>query len=765
MKNWKLFCSVFVSLLLVAKPTEISRACGWFDEDTFFDYSFFDPASSLQQDYSPLFLSFNRFYDHSWQSDAFVQRDNLAEWADYFKGDATSEDIAAVVYRWPVDVLYDIKPWVDSKGSAPHDSLQRNSLVQVWKKKKWSVPICYLEFAKRCEPQVAAPADPWEEVQRDIPAMMQLIEEGEARIGETRDDFISLRYAFQVVRLAHYAGMYEDCLALFDALVLPLRDKVQSQFYWWALGHRAGALRALGRQAEANYDYMQVFTHCPAKRVQAWLSFRVTDDAAWQALLAQCKTPDERVTLHLMRGIDYYAKTTEEMKAIYAIDPTAPALDLLLAREINKLEADLLNLDFDFSAPFPQTYEARHQQEALAYRGVLQRFVQKALADGKVRRPAYWRAAHAWLSYLEGDYAAAATTLDQARSINREPQLRQQLDLLGWAVEVSRTQRVSLAAETRLFDALPPARDDDPHQLHEKALSFLLNRMEPLLLANGETGKAYLCRRDYTALCYDPQPAVVDDLLRWLDALDQRTPSSLERHLRTRLGGDDARARLREMQATLAMRSGNWEQAVALYDQVSPTARQAVVTFDLPADPFVAFEQDCINCYDSANPLGDRYTRQSLAAKLLQLEMQVRRDSSPETLLALGTATYNMTYFGHAWQATAYARSGSDFGGATAVQDMRNLLARAEAYFDAAARRALNREQAARAHFLSAKCAQNRYYLDGHGDYDSDAVQEIKPTYRLAFDRLSRDYADTDYYRSARAGCAYLDTYASMRGR
>ena len=779
MRNWKLYLTTFASLCFIFKPTETSRACGWDMEGLIDTYSFFDPATTQLADFSPLFLSIDRFYDFSWTDPAFRQRDNLAEWQAYFKGQVPQEAIADVVYRWPIKDLLAVKPWVDSKGkkSPPADSAQANALVQYWKNERWSVPICYLEFAKRCEPfatqnQDLGYWDVFDDEGPDLDEMSALIQEGSARYAETRDDFIKLRYAYQVVRMAHYAGYYEDCLQLYDELVAPLAS-VESLIQDWALGHKAGALMALGQRVEANYLYSRIFERSPAKRVPAWMSFSVQDDAEWEAILARCQNDHERATLHLMRGIDYYARTVEEMAHILALEPSSPYLELLMAREINKLESDLLGWDFDFAFPIQQRYEGQDLQRALTYRQTLQAFGREVIASGQARRPAFWQLADAWLSFIGSDFDAAERQLTSLIRSEADPVLTRQAQLLQWVVQVSRLDGLPLATETRLYTQWE-AFDfgDDPHQLKEKAELYMRGAFARHYTRSGQSGKAYLCTHTYDDLLYRPQPAVVASLLDWTRDMAQRGATPFEAHLQqTRLGLPDARPALIEMQGTFAMARGDWRAAIQAYEQVPEARREAVATFVIGTDPYLAQTYDCINCYDGMSSSGTAHTRLSLARELDALQETVRRDSLPAALFDLGNAIYNTSYFGHAWRATAYFRGSSDWGytadtphptraGRTLLQD---AMYRAEACFTAAMRRATDPEFAAKAAFMAAKCAQNRYYLDGYSDEDIDAVWQVKPTYRQPLDQLIDRYGETAFYQQALRECSYLDMYTWLR--
>lgn len=95
--------------------------------------------------------------------------------------------------------------------------------------------------------------------------MSPLIEEGNERIKSASSTFLKLRYAYQVVRLAHYAGKYDDAIKYYDSYVAGIAGN--SVIAQWALGHKAGALMETGKSTEANYLFSTLFDKCPSKRI------------------------------------------------------------------------------------------------------------------------------------------------------------------------------------------------------------------------------------------------------------------------------------------------------------------------------------------------------------------------------------------------------------------------------------------------------------------------------------------------------------------
>lgn len=772
MKNWQLFISVFASCILIARPTEISIACG-FDPDEFIEsLSFFDPVLTQQADFSPLFLSMDRFYDYSWDTDSAKHTDNLQEWQAYHKGKPSLEDLSEIVYRVPAGPLEDMKEWLEGKnGTAPADSLQQNAVVAFWKKNRWSMPACYLDFAKRCQPHVSGDYNPWEDIERDTAAMNTLISEGIEKYTMTdKDPFLQLRYAYQVVRLAHYSDQFQEAINLFEELVSPVKDKADSQFYYWTLAHKAGAMRSLGQEIEAAYLFSQVFDACPAKRIPAWLSFRVADDAAWTQLMATCQTDAEKANLFFMRAIDPEAQVIDEMQAIYAIDPASPKLNMLLAREINKLEYDLFGWNFDYEFPLKTEYNGTSMKRALAYRGEVEVFVKQCRQDKKVLNPEFWQLAEGYLALMDSRFDAAATTFASVARQSKDAREQRYAKLFQWVCQIAQLQALPEATEDRLYKQLESFDFGQEHQIREKAERFLLNRFQVLYETSGQAGKAFLCRFGIYDLRIHARPTVVNSLIDWYPEA-KANPTSLETFFISKLEQDNvpAMTALQELKATFLLREGDWEDALAIYERLEMEDLKKITYFRIPEDPFEPLTWDCFGCfeegYHEAGPMHYQYNRLTFARKMIELEMGIEQDESKqaENSFLLGTAIYNSSDFGVTWMVGDYFRGGYESHNDSSYAEIqRDAMGRALAHFDAVISSTGDLELAAQAHFHAAKCEQALFYLDGYSDWESKDINIKVDSYREHFGILHENFKNTQYYQEVLRECTYLQTYSYM---
>jgi hypothetical protein len=274
MINWKtsvpnsINSLAFYSLLIcfgVSLPFSISKGCGPYDLG-FRGYSFINPEIiDLKAEGTPFFLSFKEISEYYKGPVAEQISGNLEEWQERFCKVATIDDIGKVVYEADADDLRLLRNTLSSESlSAPY-GMRDNRFVNHLIRNKCFETVDYLYFAKRCEPHVTDDSDPWEEsVPRNKEKMQSLIDEGKRAFRQTESHYFRLRYAYQLIRLAHYMHDYQQTLDLYDDL-LPKTDNDPSILDYWILGHKAGALMGMGKNIEASYLFSIIFDQCPSK--------------------------------------------------------------------------------------------------------------------------------------------------------------------------------------------------------------------------------------------------------------------------------------------------------------------------------------------------------------------------------------------------------------------------------------------------------------------------------------------------------------------
>lgn len=758
-----------VTLLL---PLEISQACGP-SEHNFHGYSFVKMEILPKQEregLAPLFLRFDNMYQRYFESASNAnQNDNLAEWHWIFCGDVDTADLDYIVYKAPIGELELLNTATGSKSLQVPVSLQGNTFAQFVFKKKCGETIEYLVFAKQCEPYVTASGQ-WEAPPRDKEAMQRLIGEGRRQFKQTKSNYIRLRYAYQLIRLAHYAGLYEQVLELYEELI-PKVDKElghweKSIIPWWILGHKAGALRKLGDNVQASYLYMQIFLHCPGRRASAYQSFFIKNNEQWEACLRLCQSDRERAALYAIRAAEPNSRAVEEMEKIYAIDPTNENLEVLLVQEMRKVERNLLGLEFNSHKEENKRFYKIPKPSAGKYVIDLQKFVRRCRQEGKVARPVLWQIAEGYLEFLAGDFYAADLTFREAARVVDDKVLKEQLDIFQLALKIAAFEKPTKEVENFAYSLL---MDDPRYRTYSSLPDYLKDKMTWLYNKAGQTGKAFLSQYPLKELKPNPQMELLNDLLATALKPDQ---SKFERLLMD----ENPTNELLDMKATLLMSEGQMEAAFETFKRIPAEQWNDYGQFD----PFRETLKDCISCYvrtDSIS-LSSYYNKGELLEALLDLEYKAKGDleGAAAHYYKLGLAYYNMSYFGYAWRVMDYFRSGSTWsnlhrsnGGVYShfkypFGNKENVdLSRALYFFEKARLNANTPELAAKASYQAARCEQKIYFqTDAYKPEPCcNRIPRLPTEYLVNFSRLKEQYAETEFYKLVIKECKYFAAYAA----
>jgi len=702
---------------------------------------------------APQILGFDEVYKRFGRQDREQADENVREWRARYCDIPKEEDVREVIYAFTTSDFWEMNAAIAANSSTLDPFLRKNTFARYLVRHRCQETVEYLLFAKDCEPYVTKSGNAWAEQDNSLrkAEMDRLIEKGKTAFMQTQSDYIRLRYAFQIVRLAHYSGQYQRTLDLFDYL-MPKIDHDPSAIEFWILGHKAGALAALGRKVEAAYLYVRVFLNCPGKRESAYRSFRINTDEEWAQCLLLCKDDRERATLFAMRAYVPNSKPLTDMESIYQLDPQSPYLEVLLAREIKKFEKQLLGLEFNVRKAENQRYhkipEKGIRQELIA----LQRFTQKVAGENRNGNPCFWALGLGYLQLIAGDTYAAKINFSNAKETCSDPILLEQTEALETAASI-----LGFFVPTPEVEEMAARiRNDNPSfNRYPSFPNFLNDKMSWLYQKSNRPGKAFLVRAPLSDLYINPKPDLIEDLIR---LAEEGTPNRFERELLRKTDNTRLRNDLINLKATYYFAQGKLDSALLTLKRMDRLSWDDYGTFN----PFVERFRECINC-----PVKDTsalLNRGELIEKILDLEYRAKADriNGPKYFYQLGLAYYNMSYFGYAWKTLDFFRSGISLkrnrpaNDRDLVPDSRFALGnrenldcrRALEYFELARNLTTDPEFAARASFMAARCEQNLYFAG------------FAPRSFQYFDYLKSNYANTRFHGFVIQECRYFKAYA-----
>lgn len=717
-------------LIIVPLPSE---GCFWFDESNIVDY-FFKPEL-IDSKYPALHFTFDKFSDYSQFESKYQEDDNINEWRAYWNT-PNKDDVKSIVYKSSITDLEKIKNFIQSGSGNIPNKFYNNQAVKKWQQSKDLEGINYLIFAKKCEPHVYYDYTPWGDApKKDVSKMLNLIEESYTLYNNTKSPFLQLRISFQAIRLAHYAYKYEIAEKIYNEFVKKHKN-VKSIIYYWALGHYAGSLQALGKEAKAAYLYSIIFDNCDSKSIQAYRSFRILNDEIWHETLGMCINSREKTTLYFMRAIDPKNNVNAEMLNIYNLDPNSDQLEHLLIREINKAEEETVtpenwknNPNFDGKL---SSYEQKRLQD-------LQNLCEKAINENKIKNNVLWIDALAYTYYLEGNTQKAIQILSKASTSGNE-KLKKQTQLLKLIAELSELKSTAKSASDPIYSKVKQFNDQNLTEFANHVFSRLYK------LENNK-GAAYLS----TNPSFNRNEAILSDYHK---ILDNQNSSLFEKEI---LLPKINKNYVYEIQATNAFAKNQFEKAYELYSKITSNSNQKTI----PGNPLEGQAFTCLYCA-RASTMKNAYTRKTLVKKIIDLQNQNNKTASE--WMSLGNILYNITYFGTAWDATHYYRSGSgpeawgtyDLEGDKWTDCSLALEAYKKAIVTAVSEG--NEELAAEAAFFASKSYQNMYYTK---DGKFEKYGYVNYSDRPYFDQLYKNFQNTSFYRQKLSACEYYSTYIS----
>jgi len=774
LKRWIALCcllAVVCSAFGPPAPAEAPSGACTPEGKTFYGYTFLHPDILTKKEvFAPYFLKWDDYYDRYYFNRDVQKEENIEEWKGRFCNFASDADIEFVVYQSDINDLaglYNATSDPDKKTPLPY-RLGGNKFAEVIAFNSCIEPVSYLMFAKKCEPYVVAQGDGWTTADRDTASMYLLIREGIGRFRDTESHFIKLRYAYQIVRLAHYLQDWQYTVELYNYLMPKVDRKRYSIMYYWTLGHLAGALQRMGKYPEAAYRYSLIFRNCPSKRTQAYRSFLIRNDKDWEQTLKMCTSDAEKSTLYLLRAGGSHTFAVQDMQMVQNLDEGNPQLDLLLISDVQELEKIYLRT-WVTDRKLGNAQGAIKREAAAKHLMELQKFVRATVREKKARNLKLWRAMDGYLELLAGDRYAAKNTWDRLEndldSDDYDAKLLQQIEIWRCLLEILNLDPNSkntdnLAFRIRSYDAFEKNPYFEP---------FLQDWLSAGYAASKRPGKAILVAYPPSALGYNPSLEILDDLLVLLDEDD---PILLERTMQLDTNPERIRAQLLERKGAYLLSIGQPEAALAVMQKIIPSEAARLTKFSPFRDK--VGERIHRQVADSI-----QLTRRGIAQRIVNLEFQAKAalatndPNAARYLYQIGVAYYNMSYFGYEWEVTDYYRSGYNqmrlaqgplfsMPGTPDGNRENTDVSLALSYFERALTTTQDAEVAARAAFMAARCQQKQYFCDKDSRYrpGSQLIPTLPDQYFGYYSLLLTQYSKTKFYEGIIKECKWLEAYA-----
>lgn len=771
MKIWKPF-TIVLSSLLITFPLHLANTCSWgYDMDE----SILSPFHSEILDLPELFPFYysEHFYNGdpnsdwsenggSMDEDLFDGTDNnINEWFGYFNNAVTKEDITAIIYQTQASDYEAFANHIKGKKNAVETKWLTNSVLKFWENNPKDPSFRYLTLAKQIEPLVQ-PVYWWDEIRTDTMRLVDYKNDALGQLKKSKSEFITLRYAYQAARAAHYTGNYQECISIYQKYVAPVQS--ESQIKYWTMSLMAGAEQRLKNYAVAAYYHAMVFNKCWSRRLSSKRDFYIDNDTIWQQCLNLCKNDHEKNTLWFLTGVSQYNSAVPALNEMLKIDPSSKEIELLLSREIEKIQRN--NMPERWWSGIDYEGDFEYQRTSIAPNDIAEIIdvLEKGIAINKMHTPVFWYNAAAFLYFIVEDAekckSMCALAIQHANGDNNQIQQAKIISILN---KVNNAGEIKSSVEKELIQDLKwLAEQDNTNEMSGfkadayrivmfQLMEYYLNDDKPLL--------AEMCRAravEYYDIYLEPEKAPIEELYTFLTS---NKKSDFESFLAGQYPYNADH--MLEIKGTLLLRENQLEEAIRTFKKIqSPDG----ILYPLSADPFVIHINDCHDCDFEAYPTD--LNKLDLAEKMLALKSLAKSDALNRAQIyhELGNAYYNISYWGNAWNALDYYRchgcetynigeNASDYYYYNDEYDLTNAVF----YYTLAVQETSGKQFAALNYFMLAKCEQNNFYRSAEiTDYKFKTDDQ-----QIYFGILHELFSDTEFYREAINECKYFNYYVS----
>lgn len=773
-KLWGSFVSVVVASLLCAS---ILYACAGGEEDAAMYIGLFRPDISELQGREAAY-----FYPDAilaeWKVD--TERENIEDWKRFLKG-ATDEDVRAFVYEMPLAKLEQLRGDIESK--KPLDVSNSNAFVRHIVQQRDLPLLDYVIFARESAPLFEV-KDPWAYEAPDSLKTFQLVSRAYSQFNATKSEFLKDRYAYQVLRFFHVNGDYEPLIQFYEEHVAKRHSS--SPVLAWSRSLYAGALYRTKEYPRAYAEFAHVFEASTRYRTAALLGGRWAKQSGGaktaEAALAMMKTPEAKARVLALTAYLEYDNASKLIEKIAELTPNSQELEVLVAREINKLEMALQPLEATAWASYVPGEKNASSKSAREEVAELKRIVKSLQAKGE--NPALWETTTAYLTYLEGDIDASRQLIASAEKKKKTQKIREQLEILSLFLD-AQTLRLDEAGEAKLLQALRPLAERISKQpidsrktvalsYSDRAFAHVVGHVLSTRYAKeGRIDKevaTILLPQRLTNYVFLSDPGEYGGAF---DRMQKATPAEMERIRRYVVtpkteydkfllkGFPYSFDRLTEIAGTRYIDTHDFKGASNVLQQMKDQNDSfPIFAFDEPrrayaidGSPLPSYLEEGI----TVKGLPKEGGKLAFAKAMANLEPQVKNPKNDEDYKAAyvyAKGLYNIGSRGNSWELSQYDRSVyyQEIFAKSRPKDEFYTANAARKMFEKVAAGATDPELRARALFMAALSLQQTT----DWSYDTGVPTGSYFTENRYFKELKKDYTTTQFYQDAVGKCSFL---------
>ena len=692
---------------------------------------------------------------------------NLQLWAKHCDRSVSLEDIKEAVYfEGKVDIAH----------------FPDNSFVKYLHKMNRTDISDYLNYAKKCQDyNTTDVSDPWERGGDLTDIRNLLIQEGERMAAQIGDLDVKRRYAFIALRLAFYNGYTKKVKQIYEKYyTLEKRGDIMDSWaaYFYAMSEPNGAKK--------NYLLAQPFQDAPGKRKR--LSEVYDRTIPIEEVLSFAKTEEQKANVYLIHGIRDLGQSGLYIKELYKLQPNSEGLNILLLREISKLEDWLHTPLYTNFNPAISGYSIENNGHKLlddrilddkSYLTWLLKFVRQVRLE-EVNNPVIWNLTETYLNFLDNNYAATLEKISSIRSASENINIvvENQLDMLESLSLVSiasnRKGEISQTIKQMILEEEEKGNWSFLFALARRA-EFKGNTTDAAIILsklnnyskNNTKSISWRTNAGHQTLWSD----VYDDYYFYLDA--QYSPVQMEEliHSIQKVSSKDKsevkyfepikmdELKLKELLATKYLRRNQLDKALAIYETIGNDfwfSEESKFKRHLNKNPFhISFINENYSVFIDST----QFTKTSITRQLIDFiengNDKKNKDKDLYNFLA-ANCYFNMSQYGNSWMMRRYYWTSYIQPSKLIDDDEYYKLKTAKAYYLKAASMAKSEKFEALCYRLAGRCEDYQLQIEHKGQSWEDRRKK-----NAQYDMLEKKHGE--YYEELISSCLFFDRFVNSR--
>ncbi len=731
-----------------------SFACGW-DEGDWYYYNLFNQEIMSDERYRPFLLVYgSRYYTND-----TLRNGNIEEWSQYLG--LNYDETKYLVFKASRSDLQNL-----SKGKRAVD--ENLSFVSTDFMKNHKQALLYLAYAKYLEPYMRIIPGEDTDFYWDLPEYSYNAGDLDYEKVKTvltkswnaeSDNELKLRYGYQLVRLAHYTRRYQEAVQLFNQYVEPL--KMRTELYYYALAQKAGALRGIGENQQANRDFIRVFANSYDLKTMAYTSLTMgwDNEIDFADFVAGATDNNERNDIFFMMGYSDFNNPVNEIEKIVVTDPNAIQAKVLMVRAINMLERRML-LSYvpwgegDDSSRYPYLGQDDTEGRTFFNQALRVSDMQRDKASDKN----FWNLASSYLHFLNKDFELANNCLGNVKSTDAD--YMAMVKNLTAYIDICRQPQIDANTERYLFDNYAKMiKGEESYSLNMADNSFIGMVLSNRYGLQGEKAKSFLTLRHVKTIEDNPDESLLDDIQSFLN---KKNKTQLEEYIAatSTVEMDNPNNYLAYVRGVLRLTEGNFKTAKSLFEKQTRLKMSRSI-FGHNIKVYYSGEESDImrNDYISEFPfIHDDMTELEVTDALIQLQRigDKKGDEAAKANYLIANFFYNVSVTGYYRH---YLRFDNNNGfcynkyGSYGDKPYKNTLQLSNTYLEKAMKTVSDNELKAHIVFAQAKNAQQVMEAENEPIW---GFERVIP--HAQFDVLDQ-FKGTLYQKEVYSNCLYYSDY------